>query len=69
MEMPLRKFPEHKRSFLPSKDEMKKVSKYVYAMKMGRMKTRRVSLLYTADYVVMRRPVTLCNSFQIIIRH
>lgn len=41
MEMPIRKFPEHKRSFLPSKDEMKKVSKYVYAMKMGRMKSRK----------------------------
>lgn len=41
MEMPLRKFPEHKRSFLPSKDEMKRVSKYVYALKMGWMKSRR----------------------------
>ncbi|XP_014273878.1 ribosome biogenesis protein BOP1 homolog [Halyomorpha halys] len=45
MEMPLRKFPEHKRSFLPSKDEMKKVSKYVHAMKMGWMKTRRAMKL------------------------
>ncbi|KAK9506410.1 hypothetical protein O3M35_008360 [Rhynocoris fuscipes] len=41
MEMPIRKFPEHKRSFIPSKDEMKRVSKYVYALKMGWMKSRR----------------------------
>ncbi|KAF6205239.1 hypothetical protein GE061_019406 [Apolygus lucorum] len=41
LEMPLRKFPEHKKSFLPSKDEMKKVSKYVHALKMGWMKTRK----------------------------
>ncbi|XP_073985769.1 ribosome biogenesis protein BOP1 homolog [Rhodnius prolixus] len=41
MEMPLRKFPEHKRSFVPSRDEMKRVSKYVYALKMGWMKSRR----------------------------
>ncbi|XP_014249300.1 ribosome biogenesis protein BOP1 homolog [Cimex lectularius] len=41
MQMPLRKFPEHKRSFVPSKVEMKRVSKYVYALKMGWMKTRR----------------------------
>lgn len=37
--MPLRKFPEHKRSFLPSKDEARKVSKLVHALKMGWMKS------------------------------
>lgn len=37
--MPLRKFPEHKRSFLPSKWEAKKVSKLVHALKMGWIKT------------------------------
>lgn len=37
--MPLRKFPEHKRSFLPSKSEAKKVSKLVHALKMGWIKT------------------------------
>ncbi|BES94044.1 Pescadillo homolog [Nesidiocoris tenuis] len=41
LEMPLRKFPEHKRSFLPSKDEMRKVSKYVHALKMGWMKSKK----------------------------
>lgn len=40
MKTPLRKFPEHKRSFLPSKSEAAKVSKYVHALKMGWMKTR-----------------------------
>lgn len=38
-EMPLRKFPEHKRSFLPSKDEARKVSKLVHSLKMGWIKT------------------------------
>ncbi|KAH1018681.1 ribosome biogenesis protein BOP1 homolog [Dendroctonus ponderosae] len=38
--MPIRKFPEHKRSFLPSKNEAKKVSKLVHALKMGWIKTR-----------------------------
>lgn len=38
--MPVRKFPEHKRSFLPSKSEAKKVSKLVHALKMGWIKTR-----------------------------
>lgn len=38
--MPLRKFPEHKRSFIPSRDEAKKVSKLVHALKMGWIKTR-----------------------------
>ncbi|CAG9853736.1 unnamed protein product [Phyllotreta striolata] len=39
-QMPLRKFPEHKRSFLPSKHEARKVSKLVHALKMGWIKTR-----------------------------
>ncbi|XP_023014467.1 ribosome biogenesis protein BOP1 homolog isoform X2 [Leptinotarsa decemlineata] len=39
-EMPIRKFPEHKRSFLPSKHEAKQVSKLVHALKMGWIKTR-----------------------------
>ncbi|XP_017879423.1 ribosome biogenesis protein BOP1 homolog [Ceratina calcarata] len=39
MKTPLRKFPEHKRSFLPSKSEAKKVSKLVHALKMGWMKS------------------------------
>ncbi|XP_045465857.1 ribosome biogenesis protein BOP1 homolog [Harmonia axyridis] len=40
MKTPLRNFPEHKRSFLPSKDEERKVSKLVHALKMGWIKTR-----------------------------
>lgn len=39
MKMPLRKFPEHKRSFLPSKIEAKRVSRLVHALKMGWIKT------------------------------
>lgn len=39
MKTPLRKFPEHKRSFLPSKSEAKKVSRLVHALKMGWIKT------------------------------
>ncbi|KAG7203143.1 hypothetical protein KM043_010263 [Ampulex compressa] len=39
MKTPLRKFPEHKRSFLPSKPEARKVSKIVHALKMGWMKS------------------------------
>lgn len=39
MKTPLRKFPEHKRSFLPSKPEARKVSKLVHALKMGWMKS------------------------------
>ncbi|CAH2009526.1 unnamed protein product [Acanthoscelides obtectus] len=39
-QMPIRKFPEHKRSFLPSKHEAKQVSKLVHALKMGWIKTR-----------------------------
>ncbi|KAF5283998.1 hypothetical protein FQR65_LT13632 [Abscondita terminalis] len=39
MKMPLRKFPEHKRSFLPSKNEAKQVSKLVHALKMGWIKS------------------------------
>lgn len=38
-QMPLRKFPDHKRSFLPSRTEAKKVSKLVHALKMGWIKT------------------------------
>lgn len=38
--MPIRKFPEHKRSFLPSKSEAQQVSKLVYKLKMGWIKTR-----------------------------
>lgn len=40
MKMPVRKFPDHKRSFLPSKIEAKKVSRLVHALKMGWIKTR-----------------------------
>ncbi|CAD1470194.1 unnamed protein product, partial [Heterotrigona itama] len=39
MKTPLRKFPEHKRSFLPSKPEAKKISKLVHALKMGWIKS------------------------------
>ncbi|KAF7998189.1 hypothetical protein HCN44_009587 [Aphidius gifuensis] len=39
MKTPLRKFPEHKRSFLPSKPEAKRVSKLVHALKMGWIKS------------------------------
>ncbi|CAL1687502.1 unnamed protein product [Lasius platythorax] len=39
MKTPLRKFPEHKRSFLPSKIEARKVSKLVHALKMGWIKS------------------------------
>lgn len=42
MKMPVRKFPDHKRSFLPSKSEKEKVSKYVHALKMGWMKSSKV---------------------------
>ncbi|XKL68637.1 hypothetical protein PGB90_006406 [Kerria lacca] len=41
MKMPLRKFPEHKRSFLPSRIEAKKVCKMVHALKMGYLKTKK----------------------------
>lgn len=39
MKTPLRNYPEHKRSFLPSKPEARKVSKLVHALKMGWMKS------------------------------
>lgn len=39
MKTPLRKFPEHKRSFLPSRSDAKKVSKLVHALKMGWIKS------------------------------
>lgn len=38
MKTPVRKFPEHKRSFLPSQTEKDKVSKLVHALKMGWIK-------------------------------
>ncbi|XP_032518028.2 ribosome biogenesis protein BOP1 homolog [Danaus plexippus] len=38
---PLRAFPEHKRSFLPSRSEQLAVSKLVHALKMGWTKTRK----------------------------
>lgn len=39
MKTPLRNFPIHKRSLLPSKIEARKVSKIVHALKMGWMKS------------------------------
>lgn len=39
MKTSLRKFPEHKRSFLPCKNEARKVSKLVRALKMGWIKS------------------------------
>ena len=39
-ETPILNVPEHKRSFLPSLDEKRKVGKMVHAIKMGWMKTR-----------------------------
>ncbi|XP_054279082.1 ribosome biogenesis protein BOP1 homolog [Macrosteles quadrilineatus] len=42
MKMPVRKFPDHKRSFLPSRSEKEKVSKYVHALKMGWMKSSKM---------------------------
>ncbi|XP_013161901.1 PREDICTED: ribosome biogenesis protein BOP1 homolog [Papilio xuthus] len=38
---PLRAFPEHKRSFLPSRDEQLRVARLVHALRMGWTKTRR----------------------------
>ncbi|KAJ0176349.1 hypothetical protein K1T71_008523 [Dendrolimus kikuchii] len=38
---PLRAFPEHKRSFLPSKSEQRQVARIVHALKMGWTKTRK----------------------------
>ncbi|XP_053608417.1 ribosome biogenesis protein BOP1 homolog [Plodia interpunctella] len=38
---PVRAFPEHKRSFLPSRSEQKQISKIVHALKMGWTKTRK----------------------------
>ncbi|XP_063216320.1 ribosome biogenesis protein BOP1 homolog [Bacillus rossius redtenbacheri] len=40
MKMPVRKFPEHKRSFLPSRSEKHKVSRIVHAIKMGWIKVK-----------------------------
>lgn len=41
MQTPVRAFPEHKRSFLPSRSEQLQISKIVHALKMGWVKTRR----------------------------
>ncbi|KAH9639801.1 hypothetical protein HF086_002946 [Spodoptera exigua] len=38
---PLRAFPDHKRSFLPSRDEARAVGRLVHALRMGWAKTRR----------------------------
>lgn len=38
---PLRAFPEHKRSFLPSRDDRRHVARIVHALKMGWTKTRK----------------------------
>ncbi|KAJ8719903.1 hypothetical protein PYW07_011946 [Mythimna separata] len=38
---PLRAFPEHKRSFLPSRSEQQQVARIVHALKMGWTKTRK----------------------------
>ncbi|XP_052742253.1 ribosome biogenesis protein BOP1 homolog isoform X2 [Bicyclus anynana] len=38
---PLRAFPEHKRSFLPSRSEQLQVARIVHALKMGWTKTRK----------------------------
>ncbi|XP_048483361.1 ribosome biogenesis protein BOP1 homolog [Plutella xylostella] len=38
---PVRAFPEHKRSFLPSRSDQRQVSKLVHALKMGWIKTRK----------------------------
>lgn len=41
--MPIRNVPDHKRSFIPSVSEKKKVSKLVHAIKMGWLKTTEES--------------------------
>ncbi|CAB3227985.1 unnamed protein product [Arctia plantaginis] len=41
LQTPLRAFPEHKRSFLPSRSEQKQVARIVHALKMGWTKTRK----------------------------
>ena len=46
MDVPLRDVPAHKRSFLPSMDEKRKVSKMVHAIKMGWMKPRTEKKAY-----------------------
>ncbi|CAH1637124.1 unnamed protein product [Spodoptera littoralis] len=38
---PLRAFPDHKRSFVPSRDEARAVGRLVHALRMGWAKTRR----------------------------
>lgn len=39
MEVPIKNYPNHKRSYLPSKSEKEKISKLVHALKMGWIKT------------------------------
>lgn len=41
LQTPLRAFPEHKRSFLPSRSEQQQVARIVHALKMGWTKTRK----------------------------
>ncbi|CAH0625188.1 unnamed protein product [Chrysodeixis includens] len=41
MATPLRAFPEHKRSFLPSRSEQQQIGRIVHALKMGWTKTRK----------------------------
>lgn len=38
---PVRAFPEHKRSFLPSRSEQAQVARIVHALKMGWLKTKK----------------------------
>lgn len=38
--MPIKNVPDHKRSFIPSKDERKKIGRIVHAIKMGWTKTK-----------------------------
>ena len=40
MQTPIVRVPDHKRSFIPSKIEARKVAKMVHALKMGWMKPR-----------------------------
>nr|CAD7573145.1 unnamed protein product [Timema californicum] len=53
MKTPLRKFPDHKRSFLPSKSEREKVSRIVYALKMGWIKPREEKKAKTPNFYML----------------
>nr|CAD7403231.1 unnamed protein product [Timema cristinae] len=53
MKTPLRKFPDHKRSFLPSKSESEKVSRIVYALKMGWIKPREEKKAKTPNFYML----------------